>query len=87
MSRTPEKVLRLDGPSFDELLRTVTPIIGMRRYKRLLQVSVYPVRSSLWPLEIRTFEDLKFVSAMSPQSTGVIVLEKSLLLGRQAMIG
>jgi len=50
-----------------------------------LQVSVYPVRYSLWPLEIRTFEDLKSVSAIPSQSTGIIVLETCLLLGKQAI--
>jgi hypothetical protein len=86
VSRTPEKFLRLNGPSFDELLKTVTPIIT-KRHATSDYSNVYPVRYSLWPLEIRTFEDLKFVSAMSPQSTGVIVLETCLLLGRQAMTG
>jgi len=30
-----------------------------------------------------TFEDLKFINAISPQSVGIIMLETCLLLGRQ----
>jgi hypothetical protein len=32
-----------------------------------------------------TFEDLKFINAISPQSNGIIMLETCLLLGRQVI--
>lgn len=70
-------ILRLDGPLFGELLKMIAPRIEKRNT---------PMRAAIPPsqrLSITlcylatgdTFEDLKFISAISPQSIGIIVME------------
>lgn len=47
-------ILRLGGPTFDELLKIVTPTTAKRntQEKHTLTVSVYPLRYVIWPQEI-----------------------------------
>lgn len=69
--------LRLDGTLFDELLRMVIPEIQKRD---TIMRDAIP-RSQRLSITLRylatgnTFEDLKFTSAVSPQSIGIIVME------------
>ena len=47
-------ILRLCGPSIDELLKIVTPTTAKRNTdeKQSFRVSVYPLRYVIWPQEI-----------------------------------
>jgi hypothetical protein len=72
-----QKFLQLDATSFDELLKMVTPRIEKRnttmrdaipQSQRLSVTLCYLAAGN-------TFEDLKFTSAISPQSVGIIVME------------
>ena len=65
--------LRMDEESFDELMDMLTPLIQkkdtrMRVLKRLSVTLRYLATGN-------TFEDLKFLCAISPQTTGRIVVE------------
>lgn len=69
--------LRLDGRSFDELLKMITPRIKKR--DSILRDAIPPSQRLSITLRYlatgNTFEDLKFTSAISPQSIGLIVIE------------
>lgn len=69
--------LRMDGDSFDELLSLVTPFI--QKQDTMMRESISPLQRLSITLRYlatgNTFEDLKFISAISPQSIGRIVME------------
>ena len=70
-----QNFLRLDATSFDELLKTITPqtekgiLLREMLFLQLLSITLRYLATG------NTFEDLKFTSAVSPQSTGIIVME------------
>ena len=72
-----QNFLRLDATSFDELLKMITPRIEKRN---TTMRDVIPP-SQLLSITLRylatrnTFEDLKFTSAVSPESIGIILME------------
>ena len=72
-----QNFLRLDATSFDELLRMITPRIEKRN--TTMRDAIPPSqRLSITLLYLatgNTFEDLKFTSAISAQSIGIIVME------------
>lgn len=72
-----QNFLRLDSTVFDELLRMVTPEIHKR--DTMMRDAISPSqRLSITLRYLATgnnFEDLKFISAVSPQSIGIIVME------------
>jgi hypothetical protein len=59
----------LDGPSFSELLAIVTPTITKKIHARNSQSQHLSIMLGYLAIG-NGFEDLKFISAMSPQSTG-----------------
>ncbi|KAG5869550.1 hypothetical protein JTB14_037167 [Gonioctena quinquepunctata] len=69
--------LRLDGTSYDELLEMVTPII--QKTNTNMRDAISPSQRLSITLRYlatgNTFEDLKFTSAISPQSISMIVME------------
>jgi hypothetical protein len=69
--------LRLDATSFDELLKMITPRIEKRN--TTMRDAIPPSQRLSITLRYfatgNTFEDLKFTSALSPQSIGIIVME------------
>lgn len=72
-----QNFLRLDGESFDELLKMVKPKIEKQNTK-LRDAIPASQRLSITLRYLgtgNTFEDLKFTSAMSPQVIGKIVME------------
>jgi len=72
-----QNFLRLDATSFDELLKMITPRIETRN--TTMRDAIPPSQRLSITLRYRatgnTFEDLKFTSAISPQSIGIIVME------------
>jgi hypothetical protein len=45
----------VDGPAFDELLKTVAPTVAKRKEaweQRSVQISVYPLCYAVWPREV-----------------------------------
>jgi hypothetical protein len=69
--------LRLDGSSFDELLKMVTPEIEKRNttMRDAIPTSQRLSITLRYLATGNTFEGLKFTSAMSPQSIGASVME------------
>ena len=71
--------LRLDAKSFDELLKMITPRIEKRNRPTTMRDAIPPSQRLSITLRYlatgNTFEDLKFTSAVSPQSIGIIVME------------
>lgn len=69
--------LRMDALSFDELLELVSPYI--RKCDTIMRQSISPMERLSLTLRYlatgNTYEDLKFITAISPQSIGVIVIE------------
>ena len=69
--------LRMDAPSFDELLGLVAPLI--RKEDTVMRSSISP--SERLSITLRylasgnSFEDLKFLTATSPQAIGRLVIE------------
>ncbi|KAG5877868.1 hypothetical protein JTB14_031384 [Gonioctena quinquepunctata] len=67
----------LDGTSYDELLKMVTPII--QKTNTNMRDAISPSQRLSITLQYlatgNTFEDLKFTSAISPQSIGMIVMD------------
>jgi hypothetical protein len=72
-----QNFLRLDATSFDELLKIITPRIEKRN--TTMRDAIPPSQRLSIALRYvatgNTFEDLKFTSAISPQSIGIIVME------------
>ena len=72
-----QNFLRLDTTSFDELLKVITPRIEKRN--TTIRDAIPPGQRLSITLRYlatgNTFEDLKFTSAVSPLSIGVIVME------------
>jgi len=72
-----QNFLRLDATSFDELLKRITPRIEKRN--TTMRDAIPPSQRLSITLRYlatgNTFEDLKFTSAVSPQSIGIIVME------------
>jgi len=69
--------LRLDATSFGELLKIITPPI-VKRNTTIRDAIPPSQRLSITQRYLangNTFEDLKFTSAISPQSIGIIVME------------
>jgi hypothetical protein len=66
--------LLLDGPSFDELLKLVTPVYSKRNtnMKEAITPSQHLSIMLCYLATGNTFEYLKFVSAISLQSIGII---------------
>ena len=69
--------LRMDGPSFDELLGLVEPLI--RKEDTVMRASIPPfVRLSItlrYLVSGNSFQHLKFLTATSPQAIGMLVIE------------
>ena len=69
--------LRMDGPLFDELLGLVEPLI--RKEDTVMRASIPP--SERFSITLRylasgnSFQDLKFLTATSPQAIGMLVIE------------
>lgn len=69
--------LRMDGVSFNELLELVGPLISKQDTVMRAAISA----SERLSITLRylatgnTFEDLKFISAISPQAIGCIIME------------
>jgi hypothetical protein len=72
-----QNFLRLYTTSFDELLKMITPRIEKKEYYYARCYSSKPafVNTLRYLAAGNTLEDLKFTSAISPQSIGIIVLE------------
>jgi hypothetical protein len=72
-----QNFLRLDATSFDELLKMITSRIEKK--DTTMRDAIPPSQRLSITLRYlatgNTFEDLKFTSAVSPQSTGIIVME------------
>jgi len=72
-----QNFLRLDATSFDELLKMITPRIEKRN--TTMRDAIPPSQRLSITLRYlptgNTFEDLKFTSAISPDSIGIIVME------------
>jgi hypothetical protein len=72
-----QNFLRLDATSFDELLKMITPRIEKRNFT--MRDAIPPSQRLSITLRYlatgNTFEDLKFTSAISPRSIGIIVME------------
>ena len=72
-----QNFLRLDATSFDELLKMITPRIEKRN--NTMRDAIPPSQRLSITLRYlasgNNFEDLKFTSAISPQSIGIIVME------------
>lgn len=72
-----QNFLRLDSTVFEELLRMVIPEIKKR--DTTMRDAISPSQRLSITLRYlatgNTFEDLKFISAVSPQSIGIIVME------------
>ena len=75
--------MQSDGPSFDGILKTVSPAVA----KEMLTLEKQRLCITLRYLVIRSnYEDLKFIKVIS-KAIGIVVLEACLLLNRQNVTG
>ena len=72
-----QNFLRLDATSFDELLKMITPRIekGNTTMRDAIPPSLRLTITLRYLANGNTFKDLKFTSAISAQSIGIIVME------------
>jgi hypothetical protein len=76
----------LSDPSFYQLLEIFNPTIAKRKYMRVAGTASQLLSITLGYLATgNACGDLKFINAPSPQSSGIIMLQTCLLLGRQTI--
>jgi len=73
-----QNFLMLDGPSIDEILNTLNPTTGKRN------TNIREVVTMLFG-HWNASEGIKFINAISPQFTGITVMETCLLISRQTV--